>query len=76
MSSASLLRERDPAGNASMPEVVGANVTVFVFALVVYALRIYSRLKPRPGYRPRLDWDDYAVSLGVVSCMTAYARSR
>jgi hypothetical protein len=67
MSTTSLHQRSDPANDDGTAKVVGASVSVFAVAVVVYGLRMYSRLKPRPGYRPRLGWDDYAVSLGVVS---------
>jgi hypothetical protein len=58
---APLFRRSSPLDENGVANVVGASTPIVVLALVVYGLRIYSRLKPLPGYRPHLDWDDYTV---------------
>jgi hypothetical protein len=72
---APLSRRSSPPDTNGIAKVVGASTPIVVLALVVYGLRICSRLKPRPGYRPHLGWDDYTVSLGVVSVDPAGAGS-
>jgi hypothetical protein len=55
--------DEPPGYNDSHIRAVFATTTPFlVFAMVFWALRIYSRLKP-----PRFTWEDAIITLAMVS---------
>lgn len=45
------------------PELLGITGALYIVALLLWGTRMYSRLRPTP----MLGWDDYTITLGIVS---------
>ena len=57
------------ATQSRVGQIVGVETTLFAIAVLLYILRIFSRIRPVN----KLSYDDYFITLGVVSIRFGFA---